>query len=108
MTYEVRVHRRVTSAGAAVSSEPVKVAAQPANVQLAVPAAATLVAIEGSNDKVNWSTLNDLAGTPLAALGDGLFEIRETPTWLRFTVALDAAAPRNYEGVFNVERGGSR
>ncbi len=41
------------------------------------------VVVEGSNDGVNWATLNDLGGTALSFTAAGLRGVRERVKWLR-------------------------
>ena len=43
----------------------------------------TTITVEGSNDGVNWSTLNNLQGDPLAIAAPGLSVIAENPLLMR-------------------------
>jgi len=92
--------RVVSSASAAVNSEPIRVAGQQVAVQLECPTS-TLGVLQVSDDARLWFTGNrrqDPATTALTALAqDTRNELYERPEWVRCQVATDAGGPQNFD-----------
>ena len=90
-----------SSASVAVNSFEFAINGNDWDVQFVAPAA--LCTMQGSNDKLNWNTMNDLAGVAITALGSVQRAGLERPKWLRMVVGIDASGPRLFTAILNVQ-----
>ena len=96
----------MTSGAGQVESAAFLLGANPWDVQFVAPAA--LCGMEGSLDKLNWETMNDMFNIPIDGLGSVMRVGLERPKWLRFFVAIDVSEPRIFTAIIIVgkEQGG--
>ncbi len=96
-------HFQTTSNGATgVAGPPFYVGGNRVGVQFTGPDA--LNGLEGSNDKLNWVTLDDVEGNPISSIGLAMLQVQQRPRWIRPTVALDASGPREFPAIVTVEK----
>jgi hypothetical protein len=96
----------LSSASAAVNSEPVRVAGQGFSFQTVSPGA--FAAIQISNDGQTWVVSTNIEnsdnGSTLQSTHD---EVKERPEWARLTIATDASGPRLYRCYFHIRKDNS-
>ena len=100
----VVVRNVLSSASAAVNSEPVRVAGQPFSVQIAGPAAFSAVQI--SNDGESWAVATNIENSDIGSTITSLAqeEVKERPEWARYVVATDSSAVRLYRCLFHIRK----
>ena len=98
----VVVRNVLSSASAAVNSEPVRSAGQRVSVQTVAPDA--FVAIEISNDGETWVVATNIENTGLGSTDQtfGPEEIKERSEWIRMTIATDSGGPLLYRCIFHL------
>jgi hypothetical protein len=99
----------LTSGAGQVEGPAFLLGGNPWDVQFVAPAA--LCGMEGSMDKLNWETMNDMFNVPIGSpdtLGSVMRVGLERPKWLRFVVATDVSEPRIFSAIVAVgkEQGG--
>lgn len=94
----------LSSASATVNSEPVRVAGQRFTVQTVAPGA--FVAIQISNDGETWVVATNFENTSLGSTDQtyGPEIVKESPEWVRMSIATDASGPRLYRCLFHIRK----
>ncbi len=100
----VVVRNVLSSASAAVNSEPVRIAGQKFSVQTVAPDA--FVAIQISNDGETWVVATNIENTSLGSTDQtyGPEEVKEQPEWARLTIATDSGGPLLYRCIFHIRK----
>jgi hypothetical protein len=108
LTHEVLVVEIESLVADPVVGTPVRVGGHALDIHFMLPVA-SLIGMEGSNDRTTWHPLTDADGAdingPTAAIAvDDYREVRERPEWIRPICEPDAGGPRVHRALVGVHK----